>query len=89
MSEAEKIAERLTDHGRFPDDYRAYSRGNTMHEAAALIRAQAAEIERLREALKPFASSEAIDDPDMPDRCGVFARLGDLRRARAALNPKP
>jgi hypothetical protein len=55
-----------------------------------------AQVERLREALTPFASYRGSDqyilNPDVPDE-GVCAatsfRAGDYRKARAALNAKP
>lgn len=61
-------------------------------------RAEAAEAdnERLRVALKPFAeAAKCAEDDETDDYCvaGSSARhrmtLGDLRRARAALEPKP
>ena len=51
-------------------------------------REAAAEIERLREALKPFADAAAYIDQhanDAPDNDETSGFLGDLRRARAAL----
>lgn len=63
--------------------------------AASTLASQAAEIERLREALKPFANHmddgmdcNYIGEP-LPDADGVgwvYLTHGDLRRARAALN---
>jgi hypothetical protein len=56
-----------------------------------------AEIERLKEALKPFADKAANYDPD-PDEVGddgdqiawdLGFTIGDLRRARAALSGQP
>ncbi len=45
-----------------------------------------------RPALEPFKAHPAINDPDMPDRCGVFVRLGAIRTAAtvfAKLEEKP
>lgn len=62
----------------------------------ATITAQAAEIARLREALAPFANqaetydscgSEFVPDEFMP--AIVDHTIGDLRKARAALDAKP
>lgn len=63
------------------------------------LSSQAAEIERLREALKPFADycdelkgfldnhNQPLPDDDGPG--WVYVKVGDFRRARAALTPKP
>lgn len=59
-------------------------------DAASTLASQAAEIERLREALKPFAGeAERYDPPENDDEVKAFYTrftCGDLRRARAALN---
>ena len=57
-------------------------------EAADLLASQAAEIERLREALEPFAIEAASHDrPDIADHDCFSGDLyfGELRRAREAL----
>lgn len=58
-----------------------------------------AQVERMREALEPFADIDGEGDEDFADdtpveikfgRSAVYtAKLGDFRRARAALEPKP
>jgi hypothetical protein len=72
-------------------------------EAATRIEQLEKEVERLREALQPFATLAAEIDNNptvsvLGDGCGLvvspstFAAcvtLGDARRARAALNAKP
>lgn len=70
-------------------------------ESAESARDEAlAEVERLREALKPFASQMLLDDyalepDDLTIACVADSEdpdeltIGDFRRARAALAPKP
>lgn len=57
--------------------------------AVDIIEAQAEEIKRLREALKPFAvAAEQVlpDVPDLKDTHGWTFQAIDFRRARTALN---
>lgn len=71
---------------------------NVLAETIAALSSQAAEIERLREALKPFADycdelNGFLDNHNqpLPDDSGpgwVYVKVGDFRRARAALTPK-
>jgi hypothetical protein len=51
------------------------------------LAASQAEVERLREALKPFAVAVARDHPIFGDSSHelISTTLGDIRRARAAL----
>ena len=68
-------------------------------ECAGALSSQDAEIEMLREALKPFADycddlngfldnhNQPLPDDDGPG--WVYVKVGDFRRARAALTPKP
>lgn len=88
MPEAEKMAERLLAMQHLDGCY------PTPHplcvEASDMIRAQAAEIERLREAMTPFAELAGSYDPDDGDGeqrlwDTNLPKIGDLRRARAAL----
>jgi len=73
------------------------------NEAAALLLSQADEIDRLREALKPFAEQADTHSVQMPDQMFIddyehekgkpwvsFAqiRIGDLRRARKKVGMK-
>ena len=68
-------------------------------DAATALAEAAAEIERLRAALKPFAEYLQANPLDLnhkgqplPDSEGVgwiYLTIGDFRRARAALTPKP
>jgi hypothetical protein len=54
---------------------------------AAALAASQAEVERLRNALKPFAVAVARDHPIFGDSSHelISTTLGDIRRARAAL----
>lgn len=80
---------------RLLDDIAITSPINAAAELASALASQAAEIERLREALKPFADymAEGMDrnydgDP-LPDADGVgwvYLTQGDFRRARSALD---
>jgi hypothetical protein len=64
----------------------------------AVIDAQSAEIERLKEALKPFAEAYDVAPEylrDSPEHCCIWdteasnkITIGDLRRARSARSPK-
>lgn len=73
-----------------------YHGGDALHmEAADALASQAAEIERLRESLKPFsliAETDACMDSRDADEDewfrfdGAVLHVGDFRRARAALN---
>ena len=70
-----------------------------LREAASTIRSQAAEIERLRSALEPFADVAKHDIGSDETNADFFRPMsaknaraplltvGDLRRARAALSP--
>jgi len=94
--EPEKMADRLD---RDPGDQLCGLTEREIHieriEAAEMIRKQAAKIERLREALRPFAAylDTAAFDRDnngkpLPDEMGmgwVYLTVGDFRRARAEL----
>jgi hypothetical protein len=64
---------------------------NCAYDMAALIAKQEAEIERLREALKPFADCASQIAEDEPDWEWAKFRLevGNYRRARTALEAKP
>lgn len=107
MNEAEKMAETVL---AKIDGWDRCWPGNiyiqgTMEDAAATIRAQAAEIERLKVALKPFvdcaeyleADTTGFHDDDCltlvagEEQFALWHDLnhGDFRRARAALKPKP
>lgn len=106
MIEAEKMAERL-DRRIYADDSHGSpvslsNEPTTMREdivdAAALIRAQASEIERLREALKPFADAGTwiCKGPDAnlavsatDNKHLILLETADFHRARAVLEPNP
>jgi hypothetical protein len=94
MGEAEDMAKRLEG---FIVETEHYGRGLTMaidvsdvEEAAALIRAQEAEIAELRGALRPFAGDVPTARPNRETWRFPFVGLGcvtneQIRRARAAL----
>jgi hypothetical protein len=65
---------------------------NALHQSGDTLERQAAEIERLREALRPFALAAENMDGDEPDTLFIYDSpesamidYADLRRARAAL----
>jgi hypothetical protein len=73
----------------------SYTNGE-MDRLRAALRQPSNEAERLREALRPFARCADTYAPEQPDDrqvierepCILVVSLGDLRRARAALNPE-
>ena len=62
---------------------------NELDRLREIVSAQSAEIARMREALKPLASGLGDDDPSWDDigLAEIELTIGDLRRARAALEP--
>lgn len=75
---------------RHADEYEPL--GHDGWVAADALEAQAAEIARLRDALKPFGAAIGHVAPEIPDdyrpNWAEFFTLGDFRRADAALQRK-
>jgi hypothetical protein len=113
VAPVERLIERLTEQAEcldsaadnidFPAAYLSDARdyAELAAEVATALRAQQAEIERLREAIKPFARHDLSDPPGtiVHDDVGIWqtpnlirsldVTYGDFRRARAALQEQP